>query len=221
MGEGRIQSLINLKALSGMALAILLAIILSGAASAQSADDQYDEPVSPSGPAAGAECTSTDEAQGGQVDAGDTLVCEGDYEVADGASAVVQDSDGTQGTFVDNENAQITEGSIVIQVTGEPMNEVGGNGVLNTDCLFIAVTTGITGEEGQNDGVVECDAVAVDDTTQTETVQTGGVEAEAQPTSAGVSVLPDTGGPVLFGILGSVALLGGVMLAIRRRMSNT
>lgn len=214
----------------GILLALTLAVVWSGVAHAQSADDQYDEPVSPLGPAAGAECTSTDQAEGSQVDAGDTLTCEGDFEVADGASAVVQDEDGTQGTFIDGQNAQITAGSIIIQVTGEPFNEVGGNGVLNSDCLFIAVTSGISGDPNQIDGVVECpadDGAAVDEAGDAtaadeagDATAVAGEDSEAQPASATFGVLPATGGPVLLGVLGVASLLGGALVAVRRHRSS-
>lgn len=128
-----------------IALALAVAIMLSVAsiAGAQSADDQYGTPVAPAGPLAGEPVTVLNDTDG-VVGPGDVLVIEGDYVIADGASVTLQDSDGTQGTLIDDQNAVITEGSVVITVTDFPIiNVPGANGVLNTDGLFVVATTGI------------------------------------------------------------------------------
>lgn len=211
-----------------------LALVWAGAAHAQSAGDQYGIPVSPSGPAAGLPVTVQGDTNG-IVGPGDVLIIEGDYVIADGASVTLQDSDGTQGTLIDGQNATIVEGSIIITVTDNPIiNVPGANGVLNTDGLFVVATTGIsaadegasTGDNGAaNNGAANNggDDGAVADASGngngTAAAAAGG-GSEAQPTSAVTGVLPDTGGPVLFGLLGGVALIGGGLLAIRRRLTS-
>lgn len=132
--------------------ATMLALAWAPAAIAQQ-DDQYDGTVAPSGPAAGETATVLGD-DDGVVGPGDTIVIEGDFVVTEGASVTLEDSDGTQGTLIDGQNAEITEGSIIIQVTGFPVGVVGGNGVLNTDGLFVVATTGIfaADDAGAGDG---------------------------------------------------------------------
>jgi hypothetical protein len=78
------------------------------------------------------------------VDAGDVLSIAGNFELAATVSVTVEDEDGTQGTFEDGVNAEITQqedGSLLITVTGEPIGVAGGDSVLNT--------TGLTGVSSQ------------------------------------------------------------------------
>lgn len=179
---------------------MLAALSWSSIASAQSAGDQYAAPTAPSGPAAESQCTVSGDTNG-VVDSGDQIVCAGSYDIASGSSVVLQDSDGTQGTFIDGTNATITEGSIDIAVTGAPLNVAAGNGVLNTKGLFVVATTGITAAGGTG-------AVA--------SAGTGG--GETQPASAVAGVLPDTGGFMLIGVFGSLALIGGGVTLLRSRL---
>lgn len=201
-------------------------------------DDQYGGTTAPSGPAAGAQCTVSGDADG-VVNSGDTVVCEGEYSIAEGSSVTLEDSDGTQGTFVDGENANITEGSIIIDVTGEPAGVVGGNGVLNTDGLFVVATTGIFADD--DEAVADDDGAAVDDDGAaaddggTEAVASTGDGTSAQASTGGgagavddsagsgssedgaaVAVLPDTGGSILAFVLAGGLLLIGAGFVIRR-----
>lgn len=221
--DSSVGSLFNVKVVLGLFLAVALTFMWAGAVHAQSADDQYGQPVAPSGPAAGAQCVVPDDTDG-VVGPGDTVICEGDYTVSDGSSVVLQDSDNTQGTFVDGENSEITTGSLIIEVLGDPLNVAGGNDVLNTEGLFVVATTGISAADDggtADDGAVaeagdgEAVAVAGDG----EAVAVAG-DSDSEPASALAGVLPDTGGPVLLGILGVTLLLGGGLLAIHRRRSS-
>ncbi len=83
------------------------------------------------------------------VDTGDVLSIAGDFELAASGtvSVTVEDADGTQGTFEDGVNAEITQeedGSLLITVTGEPTNVAGGDNVLNTTGLTGVSSEGIT-----------------------------------------------------------------------------
>lgn len=127
----------------------MLALAWAPAAVAQQ-DDQYDGTVAPSGPAAGETATVQGD-EDGVVGPGDTIIIPGDFVVSEGASVTLQDSDGTQGTLIDGQNAEITEGSIIIQVTDFPVGVVGGDGVLDTDGLFVVATTGIFAAGGVDD----------------------------------------------------------------------
>jgi hypothetical protein len=75
-----------------------------------------------------------------------------DCTFEEGASFVLQDEDGTQADFIDNDNVQISavpEGlRVVSSAAGEeadivPLNERGGDGVLDTGGLAIATSAGI------------------------------------------------------------------------------
>lgn len=219
---------LKFRMIMALSIALVAALSWSAVAQAQSADDQYDEPVAPSGPAAEAECSVSGDTDG-VVNAGDTVVCVGEYVIVEGASVTLEDSDGTQGTFIDGQNAEITEGSLIIDVAGDPLNVVGGNEVLNTEGLFVVATTGISAAEnvvaddgavaGNNGAVAEAGNNGAVAEAEDATASAGG-GSEEQPTSAVVGVLPDTGGPVLLGVLGGAAVLGGGLLAIRRRLSS-
>jgi hypothetical protein len=83
------------------------------------------------------------------VDAGDVLSIAGNFELAVSGtvSVTVEDEDGTQGTFEDGVNAEITreeDGSLLITVTGEPIGVAGGDSVLNTAGLTGASSEGIS-----------------------------------------------------------------------------
>ena len=176
-----------------LAIATVIALTHVSVANAQTqkksgSDGQYKVLVAPSGPAAGETCSDVDDNNGnGLFDAGDLATFPGDFSVASGASVVIDDEDGTQGTFIDGENAEITgeNGDIVISVTGQPLNVAGGDGALGTEvCSSIVSTTGISGGYGSQD--------------------------------VSVSVLPDTGGS-MFVLYGSVLVAAGVGLALVRR----
>jgi hypothetical protein len=151
---------------TGLALAALVALALAPAARAQQ-EDQYGATEAPEGPAAGEPATVEGD-DDGVVGPGTVIVIDGDFEVSEGASVTLQDSDGTQGTLIDGENAEITEGSIIIEVTADPVGVVGGDGVLNTDGLFVIATTGITargGETAAGEGAVATDGAVAGDGT--------------------------------------------------------
>jgi hypothetical protein len=81
----------------------------------------------------------------GVVDNGDVLAIAGTFELAASGtvSVTVEDEDGTQGTFEDGVNAEITQeedGSLLITVTGDPIPVDGAGG--EDDVLD---TTGLTG----------------------------------------------------------------------------
>jgi LPXTG-motif cell wall-anchored protein len=189
----------------GLALAIAVLLFWSVPANAQAADDQYAEPVSPSGPAAGLAVTVEDNDGNGIISPGDVIIIPGEYDVADGASVTLQDADGTQGTLIDDVNAVITKGSVVIEVTDWPIiNVPGENGVLDIEGLFVVATTGISAED---------DAVAP--TPAGDDVASGGV-SDAAPEG----VLPDTGGIVSLSLLGTLMLVGTGLLIARNRMNS-
>jgi hypothetical protein len=83
------------------------------------------------------------------VDAGDVLSIAGNFEVAASGtvSVTVEDEDGTQGTFEDGANAEITQqedGSLLITVTGDPIPVDGAGG--EDDVLDTAGLTGVSSE---------------------------------------------------------------------------
>ncbi|CAA9448913.1 MAG: hypothetical protein AVDCRST_MAG14-691 [uncultured Rubrobacteraceae bacterium] len=84
----------------------------------------------------------------GVVNPGDQFRFEGEYTINDGATVTLQDSDGTQATAIDNQNASIIEGSIVITIT-EALDATGGDGQLSDQGLTIADMTGITADSGE------------------------------------------------------------------------
>lgn len=185
-----------------MMLAMALLLSVASRANAQAADDQYGEPVAPSGPAAGEPVTVLNDTDG-VVGPGDVLVIEGEYDVADGASVTLQDSDATQGTLIDDVNAVITEGSIIITVTDWPIiNTPGANGVLDTDGLFVVATTGISAEEQEEDA----SGAPADDGA-----------GEDRPTGAAAGLLPDTGGAAFVFGLAALALAGVGLIPLRLR----
>lgn len=142
--------------------------------------------------------------------------------VADGASVTLQDSDGTQGTLIDDVNAVITEGSIVITVTDDPINVSGGNGVLNTEGLFVVATTGITAADDAGSGAAGDDA-AGGGAADADDASSGAVAAdteESQPAAGVAGVLPDTGGFMLFGVISAFALMGIGALMLGGRFSR-
>lgn len=195
---GKIASLIV-----GFVMAALATVLLSSAAIAQqSADDQYAAPTPPSGPAAEAQCTVSNDTDG-VVNVGDVITCAGDFDVSEGASVVLQDTDGTQGTFVDGDNAEITEGSLVISVTADPINVAGGNGVLNTEGLFVIATTGIAAAP----------TATADASADADSGSSSGSVASAVTTG----VLPDTGGFALLGVISAVMLTGAGLVGLRNR----
>lgn len=217
--------------------ALASVLTLAAAANAQSADDQYGTPTSPEGPAAGSQCevqNDTDDV----VNEGDVVVCEGDFTVSEGSSVVLQDSDGTQGTFVDGQNAEVSSGSLIIEVAGDPINVVGGNDVLNTEGLFVVATTGIAAVDGKaNDGKADDEAAGVGGGTTGGTTGgdagTAGGDAGAAAGGAagddddgagggailGGGLLPDTGGSLVLLAAGGLALIGGGALLLRARQS--
>lgn len=186
----------------GVALAVALALILTTAADAQtqSFQAQYGEPVAPSGPAAGAECTSI-QSEDGLLNAGDSVSFGSGFSVAPGASLVLEDADGTQGTLIDKENAEISageNGNIELLLTRPPLNVVGGDGVVGSDvCDELVTTTGISALQG----VGSADSGA----------------ATASGSASLFGVLPSTGGSMLLILLAGLGAVGaGLAVAVYR-----
>ncbi|TCJ18869.1 hypothetical protein E0L93_05040 [Rubrobacter taiwanensis] len=183
-----------------VALVFAVAAMLGVAAAAgaqQPAGDQYAAPAPPPGPAEESQCVVPNDTDG-IVNAGDVIECEGDFAVTPGASVVLQDGDGTQGTFIDGTNANISAGSLIIEVTADPINVHGGDGVLNTEGLFVVSVTGVAPTEAQ--------------------VPTTEAEAAVLP----ADFLPFTGG--LQGILvalSSVAFVSAGLIMLRRLNRRT
>jgi hypothetical protein len=119
------------------------------------------------------------------VDAGDVLSIAGDFELAASGtvSVTVEDEDGTQGTFEDGVNAEITQeedGSLLITVSGDPIPVDGAGGeddVLDTTGLTGVSSEGITcTEEGEGTiGTTE----AVDDAVLQPTLSASAIAAYA------------------------------------------
>ncbi|MEW6636301.1 MAG: hypothetical protein AB1425_05745 [Actinomycetota bacterium] len=185
--------------ISGIVLVLALVLVWASVAQAQSAEDFYEDEsgtllAQPSGPAAGVGC-STIESDDGLLNAGDLIVFPGGFSVAPGASVVLEDADGTQGTLIDGVNAEIAGGGgISLAVTGDPLNVAGGDGVLSDEvCDSIVTTTGVAGAAGA-----------------------AGVQAASTGVAGVVGVLPSTGGPLIAGLLGALALLGTGLAILRR-----
>lgn len=218
-------------------IAVAVALVWGGMAHAQeSSDDQYGGAVAPSGPLVGFLVQVLNDAlPAGVVGPGDVLIIPGDFNVADGASITLQDSDGTQGTLIDGQNANITEGSVRIEVTGSPViNAAGENGELNTDGLFVVATTGISlaggGAVAGDGAAAEGGAVASDGAAagngaaaEGEAAAGDGAAAEGEAGSDGVaaSILPDTGGTATVALLaGGLLAAGGGLVLLRRQAAN-
>jgi hypothetical protein len=147
--------------------------------------------------------------------AGSTLVFAGDFSVAPGASVVVADADGTRGTFIDGQNANITgNGGITLEVTGDPTNVSGGEGALNSGagCNSIVATTGVSGggtSGGSSNLLAASSSAGV----------AGASEGAAGESSSGggpvVGILPDTGG-ASFVLLAALAAVGTGLLILQR-----
>jgi len=180
---------------AGLALAVAAALSCATGAYAQtSAGVQYGPLAAPSGPAAGLSCSSLS-SDDGLLNAGDSVVFSGDFSVASGAAVVLDDADGTQGTLIDGQNARIGADGITIEVTGDPINVAGGNGVLNdTVCDSLVATTGVSAasEEPSEGGAA------------------GGGPV--------IGLLPDTGG-ASFLLLAALAALGTGIVVVRRLRS--
>jgi len=194
-------------------------LLWAHAAHAQSAETFYFNDVNallaqPSGPAAELGC-STVESNDGLLNAGDVAVFPGNFSVAPGASVVLEDTDGTQGTLVDGVNAVVTGGNIRIALTGDPLNVAGGDGVLSDDvCDSVVTTTGVAGAAGIS-GLAGT-AGATGPAGASGLAGTAGVQAGSAGVSGVVGVLPDTGGLPIVGLLGAFALLGTGVAILRR-----
>jgi len=189
---------------AGLTLAVATALVCATVAGAQvpgaaSADEAYPTLEAPSGPVAGTTCLDVSSGDG-LLNAGDIVTYPGDFSVAPGASVVIEDADFTQGTLIDGTNAEISEleGGIEIVVTGDPLNVVGGDGVLSDDvCDSIVATTGISGGAG-------------------DPAPDPGGDPSAEGAAAGV--LPETGGSLLLVPLGTLlAVMGAGILLPRLR----
>jgi hypothetical protein len=122
--------------------------------------------ASQSGPLAGTETVTFDRNGDERVD---VIRIPGDCKAKEGASFVLEDDDGTQGTFIDNRNVQIEDSNEeFLKVTGkEPGKNIkardprGGDGILDSGGLTVITSTDITcaeedtgggGDAGDNDG---------------------------------------------------------------------
>ncbi|MBA4117022.1 MAG: LPXTG cell wall anchor domain-containing protein [Rubrobacter sp.] len=197
---------------AGIALAVAFALVWATVAQAQSFEVQYGDPEAPAGGLAGTSCMYV-QSEDGQLNAGDIVEYRGDYSISSGASVVIDDSDDTQGTFIDGRNAEISEGSgadgIKIAVTGDPINVSGGDGVLtNKVCNSIVASTGIVGDApgGGAEGLLA--GLFGDPPGQ----GSGGSSG-----SLGLSVLPDTGGVAVLLYLGMLSVAGGGLVLLRHR----
>lgn len=166
--------------LIGMVLVMMaLSLVWTAVARAQSAEDQYKERTPPSDPIAEGTCVHIESADDA-VNDGDLLTVKGDFSVASGASLVLQDEDGTQGTVIEGENAKISGDPLQVSVTGDPINVSGGDGTVHADaCPEVVSTTGVSAEESPS-GVA----------------------------GAVMGLLPDTGGLLPVSVLGGLAVIG-------------
>ncbi len=181
--------------MAGIALAAAFALVWATVAQAQSFEVQYGDPEAPAGSLSGTSCTNI-QSTDGLLNAGDVVEYRGDYSISSGASVVIDDSDGTLGTFIDGRNAEISQGSggegIEVVMTGDPINVSGGDNVLSDKvCNSIVASTGILGDPPGEGG--------------------GG--------SLGLSVLPDTGGAAILGYVGMLAVAGVGLVLLRYRAS--
>ena len=136
----------------GLAL-VVVAALLGTATMAQASthtgendQSQYGLSGESEGPVAGVECRAAGN-QNGVFDAGDNIKYAGKFAVTPGASATIDDTDGTTGKFKDGKNAKLSsDGSgITVVVTADPIAVSGGDGVLDdTVCDSIVASTGIT-----------------------------------------------------------------------------
>ena len=180
----------------GIALAAAFALVGATVAQAQSFEVQYGEPEAPAGGLAGTSCTDV-QSEDSLLNAGDVVEYRGDYSISSGASVVINDSDGTQGTFIDGRNAEISESSGVsglrIAVTGDPINVSGSDGVLSDRvCNSIVASTGISGD-APDQGSAGSSGVL------------------------GLSALPDTGGVAVLLYLGMLLVAGAGLVHLRHR----
>lgn len=188
-----------------LVVAVVTALVSSVVlAQAKENDDvQYKPKKSSTGAMAGATCTAAGN-QNGVFDPGDSITYPGNFTVAPGASADIDDTDGTAGTFIDGKNAKISsdKGGINVTVVGDPINVSGGDGVLNdTVCKSIVASTGIS--EGSADvGSSSGDA--------------GGSSGDDGPLA---NVLPRTGGSLLV-VLGALAAVGTGLALLRHRAAG-
>ncbi len=121
-------------------LALILSFVWSAVAQAEShdarsADVQYKKAGSPSGPVAGTTSSPTPEG---------SLLIEGKFCVAPGASVTAEDADRTQGTFIDGENASVTQVAGGVLISGSPQNVAGGNQVFDIESASVVSSTGIS-----------------------------------------------------------------------------
>ena len=200
---------------AGIALAAAFALVWATVAQAQSFEVQYGEPEAPAGGLAGTSCMYV-QSEDGLLNAGDVVEYRGNYSISSGASAVIDDSDGTQGTFIDGRNAEISEGSggdgIRIAVTGDPINVSGGDGVLSEKiCNSIVASTGIFGDAsgGGAEGLLA--GLFGDPPGE------GSSGSEGSSGTLGLSVLPETGGVAVLLYLGMLFVAGGGLIVLRHR----
>lgn len=177
-----------------LALALAATLFFATLANAQSpeqksAEFQYEELEAPSGPLAGIPCLGPEDADG-VVGPGDVITLAGSFAVSPGASIVLQDTDGTQGTLIDGVNAEIAAvDGIEVSVTGEPVNVVGGDKVLSDVCDSAVASTGIAADEADDGGAV-------------------------------VSVLPETGGSMTLIYAAILLFAGVGLALLRRSASR-
>jgi len=130
----------------------------------RSEDQQYrTSQLEAPGPLAGTETVTLDTDEDGSTD---RIIIRRDCIAKQGASVVLQDDDGTQGTFIDDENVQITESNDRLVIESSPPGPIGafdirgGDDTLDGGGLTVATSTDITCEDedggdggGDDDGV--------------------------------------------------------------------
>jgi len=184
-------------------------------ASQRSSDAQYPLLTAESGPAAGLSCSRLDLGNDdGLFGAGDRAVFPGGFSISSGASVILDDMDGTQGTFIDGQNATITgSSSLTVEATGDPIGASGGDGVLSdTVCNSIVATSGISGAGASGADASEAGASSAD-ASGADASETG---ASEEGRSSILGVLPDTGGTSLFALLAGLAALGTGLVFVQR-----
>ena len=199
--------------IAGIALAAVFALVWATVAQAQSFEVQYGSPEAPGGGLAGTACMYV-QSEDGLLNSGDVVEYRGDYSISPGASVVIDDSDGTLGTFIDGTNAEISEGGggdgIKIVVTGDPINVSGGDGVLSDKvCNSIVASTGIFGGAPGGGGAEGLLAGLFGDAP--------GEGSGGSSGTLGLSVLPDTGGAAVLLYAGMLLVAGGGLVLLRHR----
>lgn len=137
--------------ISALVLTVASALFYTATAFAQppgtrSVEFQYQKLQAPPGPMVGETLCNRSNNPDGTANPGDTFTLPSGFAISPGASITLRDRGGTQGTLIDGENAEITDGTN-ITVTARPMSVSGGDGRLSDEaCEEIVASTGIASE---------------------------------------------------------------------------